>query len=117
MKGSRLGDYPETGCGRIVGNSSLTGLWVGCPLSNFLWAHRNSSPLRPTRHLLSWDLPQIIGHPPRIESLTRELSRSGFAENGYASRSTKTDAPTFAPGVSAAYCVLVKDPVAGESSD
>ena len=31
--------------------------------------------------------------------------------------STKRDPPTFAPGVSAAYCVLVKDPVAGESSD
>jgi hypothetical protein len=38
---------------------------------DFLWAHRsgNSAPLRPTRLLLSWDLPRCIGHPPRMQTL------------------------------------------------
>src|ERR1700693_412689 len=54
---------------------------------HFLWAHRsgNSSPLRPTRLLLSWDLPQIIRHPPRVQALACDSTPPrGWADRVYA---------------------------------
>ena len=78
-----IGDFPalrrrhanrHRSSARVSFSSTFMSFDIYLFSSRFLWAHRssNSSPLRPTRLLLSWDLPRIIGHPPRMQTLTSD---------------------------------------------